>query len=77
MVCDLTILRKLVVIIVRWWQRRVKGHGQQSLLPIPEQLDIHNSAAAELWHNWRESRKHYSRATGLNEKDECVQFRPC
>ena len=47
--------------------------AQQSILPIPEQLDIHNSAAAELWHEWRESWKHYSRATGLKEKDESIQ----
>ena len=47
--------------------------AQYSILPIPEQLNIHNSAAAELWHEWRESWKHYLRATGQNEKDESIQ----
>ena len=47
--------------------------AQQLLQPIPELLDIHNLAAAELWHEWKESWKQYSRATGLSTKEEPIQ----
>ena len=44
-----------------------------ALLPAPEQLDIHNAIAAELWKEWEGAWKHYARATGLSTKEEAVQ----
>ena len=44
-----------------------------ALLTDPEQLDIHNAMATELWKEWEEAWMHYARAIGLNEKEDIVQ----
>ena len=49
LLCDLKILRKLIVILLHGGSGGIRVMAQQSLLPIAEQLSIHNSAAAELW----------------------------
>lgn len=44
-----------------------------NLLPVPQQLEIHDSQAAEKWKRFKRAWASYSLATGLNEKAQNVQ----
>ncbi len=44
-----------------------------SLLPIPQSLEIHDSQAAEKWKRLKRAWSSYTLATELNEKREKVQ----
>ena len=44
-----------------------------NLLPVPQQLEVHDPQAAEKWKRFKRAWASYSLATGLNEKVEKVQ----